>query len=158
MKIKEILKGLIPHISAVILFLIVAFAYFPDVLEGKQIGGHDNANFKGMARELIDFREETGEEGLWTNSQFGGMPGYMISTVYKGNKLVYLDRLLKVGPRPVSFIFLYLIGFYILLLALRVNPWLAIAGAIAFAFSSYNVTFFKDGCQGKNEFDRFLPH
>ncbi len=149
MKIKEILKGLIPHISAVILFLIVAFAYFPDVLEGKQIGGHDNANFKGMARELIDFREETGEEGLWTNSQFGGMPGYMISTVYKGNKLTYIDQLLKVGPRPVSFVFLYLIGFYILLIALRVNPWLAIAGAIAFAFSSYNFVIIAAGHNSK---------
>jgi len=143
------LKNFIPYISAIVLFLIVAFAYFPDVLEGKELGGGDNAHFKGMARELIDYREETGKEALWTNSMFSGMPGYLISTSYKGNKLTYLDRILQVGPRPVSFVFLYLIGFYILLLVVRVNPWLAIAGAIAFAFSSYNFVILAAGHNSK---------
>jgi len=140
---------LLPYIAAVVLFLLIAFAYFPEVLEGKQLGGHDNANFKGMARELIDYREDTGKEALWTNSMFSGMPGYMISTSYKGNKLAYLNRLLLAGPRPVSFVFLYLIGFYILLISLRVNPWLAIAGSIAFAFSSYNFVILAAGHNSK---------
>ncbi|MEN8202216.1 MAG: YfhO family protein [Bacteroidota bacterium] len=140
---------LIPYISAVVLFLIISFAYFPDVLDGKQLGGHDNANFKGMAKEIKDFREETGKEALWTNSMFVGMPGYLVSLKYKGNVLMYLDRLLQAGPRPVSFVFLYLIGFYILMLALRVNPWLAIAGAIAFAFSSYNFVIIAAGHNSK---------
>ncbi len=149
MKAKEILSGFIPHIIAVVAFLILAFAYFPDVFDGQQIGGHDNANFKGMSREIVDFREETGEEALWTNNMFGGMPGYMISTVYKGNKLKFIDRILRAGPRPVSFVFLYMIGFYILLVVLRVNPWLAIAGAIAFAFSSYNFVIIAAGHNSK---------
>jgi len=142
-------KKLIPYLSAIVLFLIIAFAYFPEALDGKQLGGHDNANFKGMARELIDYREESGKEALWTNSMFSGMPGYMINTKYKGNIFLYLDRLLQAGPRPVSFVFLYLIGFYILLIALRVNPWLAIAGAIAFAFSSYNFVILAAGHNSK---------
>ncbi|RLD23396.1 MAG: hypothetical protein DRI70_09450, partial [Bacteroidetes bacterium] len=149
MKVKEIISGFIPHIIAAVIFLILAFAYFPDVLEGKQIGGHDNANFKGMSREIQEFRNETGQEALWTNNMFGGMPGYMISTVYKGNKLRFIDQLLQAGPRPVSFVFLYLIGFYILLIVLRVNPWLAIAGAIAFAFSSYNFVIIAAGHNSK---------
>lgn len=149
MNIKFSFPKLIPYISAIILFLVISFAYFPEVLDGKELGGGDNAHFKGMARELIDYREETGKEALWTNSMFSGMPGYLISTSYKGNKLAYLDRLLQLGPRPVSFVFLYLIGFYILLLALRVNPWLAIAGAIAFAFSSYNFVILAAGHNSK---------
>lgn len=149
MKTKEILSGFVPHILAVLIFIILAFAYFPDVLDGKQIGGHDNANFKGMSRELADFREATGDEALWTNNMFGGMPGYMISTVYKGNKLKILDRLFQAGPRPISFVFLYMIGFYILLISLRVNPWLAIAGAIGFAFSSYNFVIIAAGHNSK---------
>ncbi|MEN8228000.1 MAG: YfhO family protein [Bacteroidota bacterium] len=142
-------KSLIPLISAIILFLLISFAYFPEVLDGKQLGGHDNATFKGMSRELIDYRDATGEEALWTNSMFGGMPGYLIYTVYKGNVLKYLDWTLQAAPRPVSYIFLYLIGFYILLLSLRVNPWLAIAGAIAFAFSSYNFVILAAGHNSK---------
>ena len=142
-------RKFIPHILAVILFLLIAFAYFPDVLEGKQLAGHDNDNFRGMARELIDYREATGKEALWTNNMFSGMPGYLISTVYKGNQLKYLDRLLQAGPRPVSFVFLYLLGFYLLLLAFRVNPWLAMAGAIAFAFSSYNFVILAAGHNSK---------
>lgn len=142
-------KKLYPYIVAIVLFLLIAFVYFPDVLEGKRLAGHDNANFKGMSREIVDFREKTGEEALWTNNMFGGMPGYMISTVYKGNTLKFLDRLFQLGPRPISFVFLYLIGFYILLIALRVNPWLAIAGSIAFAFSSYNFVIIAAGHNSK---------
>lgn len=149
MRIRFDYSKFIPHISAIVLFLLIAFAYFPDVLEGKQLAGHDNDNFRGMARELIDYREETGDEALWTNNMFSGMPGYLISTVFKGNQLKYLDRLLQAGPRPVSFVFLYLIGFYLLLLAFRVNPWLAMAGAIAFAFSSYNFVILAAGHNSK---------
>ncbi|MGW8314876.1 MAG: YfhO family protein [Bacteroidales bacterium] len=149
MRIQFDYRKIIPHALAVILFLLIAFAYFPDVLEGKQLAGHDNDNFRGMARELIDYREATGKEALWTNNMFSGMPGYLISTVYKGNQLKYLDRLLQAGPRPVSFVFLYLLGFYLLLLAFRVNPWLAMAGAIAFAFSSYNFVILAAGHNSK---------
>lgn len=149
MKAKDIKSVLFPILAAIALFIIISFAYFPEVLEGKQLGGGDNANFKGMSREIVDFREETGEEALWSNNMFGGMPAYLTSTIYKGNVLKYLDRVLQLGPRPVSFIFLYLIGFYILLLALRVNPWLAMAGAIAFAFSSYNFVILAAGHNSK---------
>ena len=149
MRIRIDFPKILPYISAIILFLLIAFVYFPDVLDGKQLGGHDNATSKGMSREIVDYREKTGEEALWTNNMFGGMPAYMTSTVYKGNVLRYLDRVLQLGPRPVSFVFLYLIGFYILLISCRVNPWLAIAGAIAFAFSSYNFVILAAGHNSK---------
>jgi hypothetical protein len=149
MKNKSFFTRLIPHGIAIVLFLVLGFAYFPEVFDKQQLGGHDNANFMGMSREIVDYREKTGEEALWSNNMFGGMPAYLTSTFYKGNILKYLDRVLQAGPRPVSFLFLYLIGFYILLLALRVNPWLAIAGAIAFAFSSYNFVILAAGHNSK---------
>jgi len=131
-------KSLLPYIGAIFIFLIITLIYFSPLLEGKRIDQSDIKQFKGMSKEIADFREQTGEEALWTNSMFSGMPAYQISVLYKGNILGYLDKILTLGlPHPASTVFLYFIGFFILLLVLKVDPWLSIAGAIAFAFSSY---------------------
>jgi len=103
-----------------------------------------------MSKEISDYREATGEEALWTNSMFGGMPAYQISVQYKGNVLRYLDQLMQLYlPQPAGMVFLYMIGFFILLLVLKVDKWLAIAGAIAFAFSSYLFIIFEAGHNSK---------
>ncbi|MDF1573015.1 MAG: YfhO family protein [Bacteroidales bacterium] len=128
----------LPHIVALVIFLLISFAYFSPVLEGKRLNQHDQKTFMGGAKEIIDYREATDEEALWTNSMFGGMPAYLISTEYKGNLIQHLNRLLQVGPRPGSQLFLLLLGGYILFISLRINPWLSMVGAIAIAFSSYN--------------------
>ena len=133
----QIIKKVLPHLFAVVLFIIIAYAYFPSLLEGKAIQQSDIMQYKGMAKEIQDFREKTGEEPLWTNSLFGGMPSFFISTQYPNNFVKFIDNLLEFGQRPASFVFLYLLGFYIALLLLGVNPWLSIVGAIAYAFSSY---------------------
>ena len=131
-------KQWLPYIGAVLIFLIITLVYFSPLLEGKRIHQSDIVQFTGMSKEIADFREKTGSEPLWTNSMFGGMPAYQISVIYKGNLLGYLDKILSLGlPHPASTVFLYFIGFFILLLVLKVNPWLSIAGAVAFAFSSY---------------------
>lgn len=143
------LSKLMPHIVAVVAFLIISFAYFAPLLEGKRLEQHDLKTFLGSAQEIIDYREETGEEALWTNSMFGGMPAYLISTRYKGNLTQYLNRALQIGPRPGSYLFLLLLGGYFLFLSLKVNPWLAIAGAIAFAFTSYNFVIIAAGHNAK---------
>jgi hypothetical protein len=131
------LKAIIPHLIAVILFLIISYAYFPSLLEGKAIKQSDNIHYRGMAKEVQDFRKETGEEALWTNSMFGGMPAYFISVYFPGNHIDTVDNIIKLGERPATFVFLSLLGFYIMLLLLGINPWLSIIGAIAYAFSSY---------------------
>ncbi len=132
------LKRIYPHIVAIIVFLGLSFAYFSPVLEGKRLEQPDIIQFKGMAREIVEYREKTGEEPLWTNSMFGGMPAYQISVLYPSNLIQYVDKAISFGlPVPAKYLFLSLIGFYILLLAFRVNPWLAIAGALAFGFSTY---------------------
>ncbi len=136
--LKNFFRKAFPHIIAVFLFLIITLAWFHPMLEGKQIDQPDMAQFRGMAREIFEYREQTGEEALWTNSMFSGMPAYLISMRYPFNLVQYTDQLISLGlPRPAKFLFLSLVGFYILLLAFRVNPWLSMAGALAFGLSSY---------------------
>ena len=127
------------HVYPVLIFLVLSVGYFvPDVLEGKKISQHDILQFRGMSKEIADYRTQYGEEPLWTNSMFGGMPAYLISTQYKSNILRQVHRIFTLFDfRPVSFIFLYLTGAYIALLLFGLNPWLSFAGALAYAFSSY---------------------
>ncbi len=132
------LKSIAPYLVAVFVFVAITMAYFSPMLEGKKLKQHDIAMYKGMSKEITDFREATGEEPLWTNSMFGGMPAWQISVRYSGNLMGYVDTLLTLGlPSPAKYVFLYFLGFFILLLVLKVDPWLSIAGAIAFALSSY---------------------
>ena len=135
---KDFLKKATPYLVAVIVFLVITVVYFSPVLEGKKLKQHDIAMYKGMSKEIADFREKTGEEALWTNSMFGGMPAWQISVRYNGNLTSYIDKIVTLGlPYPVNYVFLYFLGFFILLLVLRVNPWVSLAGSIAFALSSY---------------------
>ncbi|HOK60376.1 MAG: YfhO family protein [Tenuifilum sp.] len=126
-----------PHIVALLLFMAIPLAYFYPQLQGKRLAQHDIAMWKGSAKEILDYKAKTGEESLWTNSMFGGMPAYLISANYKGNLLKHVDSFLNVVGRPASYIFLTMLGFYILLLVFGVNPWLAIVGSIAYGLSTY---------------------
>lgn len=130
-------KKTIPHVVAIILFFAATYVYFSPLLYDKGVAQHDIEQFRGSAKEIIDYRAEFEEEPLWTNSMFGGMPAYLISTVYKGNLLIKVDKALQLAKRPAGFIFFSLVGFYILLIVLGVNPWLSIVGAFAYALSSY---------------------
>jgi len=137
MKINFSIKAALPHIVAVALFIIISFVYFYPVLEGKILRANDITVSNINAKEIRDYRAEQGKEPLWTNSIFSGMPAYLISTLYPGNLIKKADLLLRTFKTPVSMIFLAMLGFYIVMLIFRVNPWLAIAGAIAFGLSSY---------------------
>ena len=91
-----------------------------------------------MSKEIKDHRAEYGDEPLWTNSMFSGMPAYQISVVYGTNLVKHIDKLFQgFLPRPAGLVFLYLLGFYILLMSLKIDYRLALVGAVAFAFSSY---------------------
>ncbi len=140
-------KGLLQYILPVIIFFFISLAYFtPDIFEGKKLNQHDVLQFKGMSKEIVDHRAKYGEEPLWTNSMFGGMPAYLVSTQYKGNIFKKVHRIFTLMDfRPVCFIFLYLTGAYIALLLFGVNPWLSFAGAIAYAFSTYFLIIIQAG-------------
>ncbi len=133
----SMLKSALPHLIAVLLFTVVSFAYFFPVLEGRKINAHDTKVYEGSSKEISDYRDKYGKEPLWTNSMFSGMPAYLISVKYPGNLFKHLDNFLKLYKTPVAALFLSMLGFYIMLLFFRVNPWLAMAGAIAYGFSSY---------------------
>ena len=144
------LKKLLPYAAAILFFIVITFLYFTPLLEGKKMVQSDIVQFKGMSKEIADYRARTGEEALWTNSMFGGMPAYQISVVYSGNLLGYIDNALQLGlPHPASLVFLYFLGFFILLLVMEVDPLLAMAGACAFAFSSYFFIIFEAGHNSK---------
>lgn len=135
---KPLLKTWLPHLGALLIFLLVGLIYFSPLLDGKRLKQGDIRNFQGMSKEIIDHRDLFEEEPLWTNSMFGGMPAYQIAVKYPGAVLKQVDKAFQLWtPRPLNYVMLYMIGFYILMLSLRVNPWVAAAGAVAFAFSSY---------------------
>lgn len=137
MQIKDGIKPVLPHLVAVLIFTVISFAYFYPVLEGKVLKANDSTVSKINSKEIQDFREKTGREPLWTNSVFSGMPAYLISTLYPGNLMKQADTALRSFGMPVSVLFLSMLGFYILLLIFGVNQWLAVAGAIAYGFSSF---------------------
>lgn len=138
---------LIPHLIALGIFFVVAFIFTAPAFSGKSIAAHDTQQHKGLVKEIADHRDEFGEEPLWTNSVFGGMPATQISVIYSKNLIRYIDTLPnKLGfPRAATRILKYLIGIYILLMALRI-PWkFSIAGAIAVALSSYLLIIIQAG-------------
>jgi hypothetical protein len=137
MQLKDKIKPLLPHLIAVIIFTVISFAYFYPVLEGKVLKANDSTVSNINSKEIQDFRIKNDREPLWTNSIFGGMPAYLISTRYPGNLMKQVDAFLRTYGMPVSVMFLSMAGFYILLLVFGVSPWLAIAGAIAYSLSSF---------------------
>jgi hypothetical protein len=128
----------LPYAAALAVFFIIIAVYFYPILEGKEIKASDMVQVKGMSKEIVDYRVKTGEEALWTNNMFGGMPAYQISVVYSHNLMRIVNKVVKFGQQSdLGFVFMYFFGFFILLVVLKLNPWLSIAGAIAFALSSY---------------------
>lgn len=127
-----------PYIFALVLLLVVAYAYFAPLLMGKVVAQHDRDQWQGTAQECIEYAENhSGEQTHWTSTVFSGMPTVLISLKYPKNIVQWIDNLLLTGKRPASYIFLTMLGFYLLLLVLGVDPLLAIPGALAYGFSTY---------------------
>ncbi len=150
MKNTSQLKTYYPHLIAIVLFMVISLLFLSPLLEGKKLNQGDITRFKGMSKEVKDYREKTGEEALWTNSMFSGMPAYQISVKSPGDWMSYLDKIFKgFLPHPADLIFIYLIGFYILMISLGVNPWLSMIAAFAYAFSSYFIIIIEAGHNSK---------
>lgn len=137
---KGLFSKLLPHLIAVLVFLLVAVLYCKPVLEGKVLRQHDIIGWKGMAQQSIEFKEKYGHYPLWTNSLFSGMPAYTID-MEPSSKLqtLYLYGVLNLFlPKPADFFFLACICFYFLCSVLRIKPWIGILAALAFAYSTYD--------------------
>ncbi|MBK7182932.1 MAG: hypothetical protein IPH89_08335 [Bacteroidetes bacterium] len=124
-------KILAPYLVAILLFVGLTYGYFSPMLKDKVIVQSDMVLNKAMSKEVSDFREKYDEEALWTNSMFGGMPTYQISVRYPNNYMYEVRTLLTLGmSSPAMMLFNLMLGFFILLIILRVNPWLAIVGQL----------------------------
>jgi hypothetical protein len=139
-------KSVLPHLLVVVVFMILTIVYFNPLLAGKAISQGDVERFKGMSKEIVDYRAKYDKEPLWTNGMFSGMPAYQISVVYPSNLVRPLIKITSLGiPHPACIIFLCMLGFYLLLLTLKVDKILAAAGAIGFALSSYFIILIEAG-------------
>jgi len=131
-------KNVLSIVAAIIAFAVITLVYFSPVLQGKRIKQHDIEMHLGMSQEITEFREATGEQTLWTNAPFGGMPAWNISVPAKGNLTNPIYKGLSLGfPHPIGSVFICMLGFFILLLVLDCSFWISFIGAIAYGFTSY---------------------
>ena len=159
MKSINFVKDILPHVVAILVFLITTVAFFnPFFFDNKTLEQGDINQWKASAQEVIDYREKTGEEALWTNSMFGGMPAYLIDVKWNDGIVSGFKSLLSLYlPHPVKNIFLAFISFYILLLAFKVRPYLAIGGALAFGLSTYMIIGLGAGHNSRIGAVAFMP-
>ncbi len=153
----KVSRNILQNLAILLFFIIISYAYMSPLLEGKVLQQSDITHFKGMSKELVDYRDKTGEEAIWTNSMFGGMPGYLISVVYESNLALKLKRVFGKTFPYASFLILYLLGFYILLVTLGFNRWLSVVGAIAFGLSSYFLIILAAGHNSKAAALGYMP-
>ena len=158
MKRKEILKKVLPYAVIVAGFVVIAYAYAPQVLQGKVVNQSDISSWKGMSHEILEWNEEHPDDpALWTGSMFGGMPATQISVDYRGDATDPFYNLLFWGQRPPSYLIISLLGGFLLFLAFGVNPWLSAVGAIAVTFCSYNMQIVQVGHNTKMVAIAFMP-
>ena len=131
-------KQFLGILFAIIAFALITLVYFTPILEGKRIKQHDIEMYKGMSQEINEFREETGEQSLWTNSMFGGMPAWNIGVQQNSNLMTYVQKIIGLGfPSPIMSVFISMLGFFILLLVFDCKIWISFIGALAYGFTSY---------------------
>ena len=151
------IKKIIPYSIAIVTFIFVSLAYFSPVLQGKKIQQSDITQFIGSSKEIVDFRKEYHKEPYWTNTSFGGMPSYAVSTYYPNNFIKKVDTLLRFLPHPADYLFLYFFGFFILLTVLKVDWKLAIVGSLGFGLSTYLIIVLGVGHNAKAHAVAYMP-
>lgn len=151
------IKKIIPYSIAIVTFIFVSLAYFSPVLQGKKIKQSDITQFIGSSKEIVDFRKEYNEEPYWTDTSFGGMPSYAVSTYYPNNFIKKVDTLLRFLPHPADYLFLYFFCFFILLTVLKVDWKLAIVGSLGFGLSTYLIIILGVGHNAKAHAIAYMP-
>ncbi|MEY2898575.1 MAG: hypothetical protein RL138_628 [Bacteroidota bacterium] len=139
-------KPLYLHLIFIVIGIVLSVIYLSPVLEGKLLVQSDSIQSKAMQAEVLQAKESKGYYSLWTNTSFSGMPTFTMGVDYKnpviGSLLTPFEQFFK---SPLCYLIYYFVGFYILMIALRVDPWLAFLGAIMFTFSSYNFIILEAG-------------
>ena len=156
---KSILKKIGIALGAVVLFLALVYAFVPQVLEGKIVNQSDITGYRGMSQEMNEWNAEHPDNPTyWTDSMFGGMPTTAISTRNVGD---YTERLynlfINTGKQPVPRLFIMLLGAFLLFLAMGASWPVALGGAIAVGFCSYNFQIIQVGHNTKLQAIALMP-
>jgi hypothetical protein len=150
-------KKLLPHLIAIVIFLVISVFFCKPILDGNVLKQSDVTAWKSMAQNAFEYKAKHGHYPLWNPNLFSGMPNYQ---VIMGGKSVLPDFISILGlglPKPMNFFFLACICFYILCLSLRLKPVIGILGSIAFAFSTYNPIIIGVGHETKMLAIAFMP-
>jgi hypothetical protein len=137
MDTKNLLRKSGPYILAIVLFLVISVIYFSPVLEGKRLQSSDGAQFKGMSKEIVDYRQATGKEALWSNNMFSGMPAYLTSTLYSGELISKIQKSVTSISQPVMILTLSFSFFFMLCILLDIGVWTAFAASLAYGFMTF---------------------
>lgn len=151
-------KAIAPHGIAVLLFLVLSIAYNSSILDGSRLVSHDDTMYRGAGKEINDYRDKNGEEALWTNKMFSGMPAYTISYAPKNNlvgKVFY--TVASILPTPVVQMFWAMLCFYIMLITFGFKPYASAIGSIAYGFCSFNIEIVTAGHYAKLWALAFFP-
>ena len=159
MKKLHFTTDILPHIVAVVVFFLVTVFFFnPIFFENKTLEQYDIQQFIGSSKAIEDYRQKTGEEPLWTNAMFSGMPAYLISVHWGNQAIAFMKTLLSIFlPHPIANIFIAFVCYYIMLISFRIRPYLAIAGAVAFGLSTYMIVGLMAGHNGRIGAIAFMP-
>ncbi|MGV8914491.1 MAG: YfhO family protein [Kaistella sp.] len=142
-------KKIIFLVGSLLAFVLLALIYANPVLTGKQLFQHDIVQYKGGAKELLDYRAQNGEETYWSDSMFGGMPTYQMGAQFRGDFIKNIDNLLNFLPKPANYIFLLFSGFFLLGMVAVRNWKYALLGATFFGLSTYFYIALAAGHNGK---------
>jgi hypothetical protein len=143
---KQFFKSNWKHFTVIGIIILVTMFYFNLQFQGYGLKQHDIEQYYGASHEAKDFKEHSDKQTLWTNSMFGGMPTTQIYIGYEGNYFKnVLDNFLKIIHPPAGLAILYMLGFYVLMICLNINPFVGLLGAIAFGFSSYDMIIIQAG-------------
>lgn len=152
-----LLKKALPHLIAILLFVILSVLFCKPVLDGNVLNQHDNIGWKGMAQNAFEYKEKNGHYPLWNPNLFSGMPNYQVAMQGK-SVLPDTVKIFSLGlPKPINFFFLACICFYILCLSLGTRPVIGMLGSIAYAFSTYNAVIVAAGHDTQMLATAFMP-
>ena len=135
--------------GSLILFIAIALIYTNPVFQGKEIIQHDIVQYKGGAKELLDYRAKNGEETYWSDAMFGGMPTYQTGAQFRGDIIKHVDNALNFLPKPANYLFLLFAGFFLLGMSAVRNWKYALLGATFFGLSTYFYIIISAGHNGK---------
>ena len=155
---KNILKQAALMLGVILFFVVLSYVFVPEVLDGKVLNQSDISQWQGMSHEIHEWnKEHPDDKTLWTGSMFGGMPTVGMYDDFEGDYTKWIYQVLMGLDRPVSFLFVTLLGAFLLMLAFGIHPLLSVAGAVAVAFCSYNMQIIQVGHNAKMQAIAFAP-